>query len=371
MMQMQTTDTVLMVRPVNFTFNEQTAANNSFQQAGFTGRAQEKALEEFDNYVRMLREAGIRVIVAEDTPDPHTPDSIFPNNWFSTHAPQENSDSSGTLVLYPMFAPNRREERYKNILTALGFDKTEIFGFSSRQEQEFAGKDRQDTCRGVSRMVSRRIDNGGKRGNSRNCMDGSRIIPYRLLDLTGFEREGKFLEGTGSMILDRENKIAYCCASPRTDKSVLDEFARLSGYDYFLFGARDEYGDPIYHTNVMMSVGTRYAIVCLDAIYSPDEREQLTGLLEKNGKEILEISFAQMNRFAGNMLELQDDQGNPVLAMSATAYRSLETGQLEQLQSYYKKIVAPPLEYIEKNGGGSARCMLAEIFGAPGPAGEK
>lgn len=370
-MQMQTTDTVLMVRPVNFTFNEQTAANNSFQQAGFTGRAQEKALEEFDNYVRMLREAGVRVIVAEDTPDPHTPDSIFPNNWFSTHAPQENSDSSGTLVLYPMFAPNRREERYKNVLTALGFDKTEIFGFSSRQEQEFAGKDLQDTCPGVSRMVSRRIDNDGKRGNGLNCMDGSRIIPYRLLDLTGFEREGKFLEGTGSMILDRENKIAYCCASPRTDKSVLDEFARLSGYDYFLFSARDEYGDPIYHTNVMMSVGTRYAIVCLDAIYSPDEREQLTGLLEKNGKEILEISFAQMNRFAGNMLELQDDQGNPVLAMSATAYRSLETGQLEQLQSYYKKIVAPPLEYIEKNGGGSARCMLAEIFGAPGPAGEK
>ena len=185
MMQMQTTDTVLMVRPVNFTFNEQTAANNSFQQAGFTDRAQEKALEEFDNYVRMLREAGIRVIVAEDTPDPHTPDSIFPNNWFSTHAPQENSDSSGTLVLYPMFAPNRREERYKNILTALGFDKTEIFGLSSRQEQEFAGKDRQDTCPGISRMVSQRIDNDGKRGNGLNCMDGSRIIPYRLLELYG------------------------------------------------------------------------------------------------------------------------------------------------------------------------------------------
>lgn len=311
-----------MVRPVAFGYNSQTAENNKFQQNGFEEGAQQKALEEFDNYVKELREAGIEVLVVEDTPEPHTPDSIFPNNWFSTHSAEELSsddaqdgaDGKSTIVLYPMFAPNRREERGKNVM--------------ERLKEHY--------------------------GNS-----------YNLVDFTESEKEGAYLEGTGSLILDRENKIAYACISPRTDEDLLDEWADRLGYDYCSFEATDDDGTPIYHTNVMMCIGSRYAIVCLDAIENIEERMTLIEVVEESGKEIFEITLEQMESFAGNMLELQgkDAMGKsrPVLVMSKTAKESLDSEQLHLLQNY-ATIVAPDLDCIEKNGGGSARCMIAEIF---------
>jgi Uncharacterized protein conserved in bacteria containing a pentein-type domain len=307
---MQTTNTVLMVRPVAFSYNAQTALNNAFQQKGIPeDESQKEALKEFDSYVVMLKEAGINVLVVEDTLTPHTPDSIFPNNWFSTH--NDKTVGSKRMVLYPMFAQNRRMERKQGVFEA-------IKHFDNNEQRE-------------------------------------------VIDLTKYENDNKFLEGTGSMILDRENKIIYACSSIRTNEDVLDDLADKLGYKYFLFEANDSNGAPIYHTNVMMCVGTAYAIVCLDSITNIDEREHLIELIEESGKDIIEISLEQMYEFAGNMLELKDKEGNPVLIMSARAKASLDNDQLERLNSYYK-IISPDLEFIEKNGGGSARCMLAEIF---------
>lgn len=344
---MQTTNKVLMVRPIRFAFNEETAANNAFQQNTTADeeaaqKVQRQALKEFDAYVRLLQGSGVEVIVAEDTPQPFTPDSIFPNNCFSVHccdgsgnACCDGKNPSGaccagasaesTLVLYPMFAPNRREERKKLMdkLSGLKCDK--------------------------------------------------------VVDLTGFEKQNKFLEGTGSMVLDREHKLAFCCKSPRTNQDVLEKFAEKLDYDYFLFDAADENGTPIYHTNVMMSVGSRFAIVCLDSITDLSERERLIELLEENGKEIVEISFEQMGQFAGNMLELHagkvadkahdgsvagkahDGSCKKLLIMSATAKASLTPEQIKKLEEDVT-IVAPDINTIETAGGGSARCMLAEIF---------
>lgn len=319
----QTTDTVLMVRPAAFTYNAETAGNNCFQQEGCAEDAQARALSEFDRYAGALREAGIRVIVAEDTPLPATPDSIFPNNWFSTHAPEElqrEKGAPGLQVLYPMYAPNRREERNKRVLETL--EKT-LAAEAGRTGSE---PKRYDTC-----------------------------------DLTSFENRNRFLEGTGSMILDRENRLAFCCTSPRTDESVLERFAEETGYDYFLFEAEDRNGRPIYHTNVMMCIGTRYAAVCLDAVRNLDQRERLIELLEEAGKEIFEITPEQMERFAGNMLELRNTCGEAVWVLSASAWNSLDPEQQILLKNHYK-LVVPKLDCIECNGGGSARCMLAEIF---------
>jgi hypothetical protein len=327
---MQTTNKVLMVRPVRFAFNEQTAANNAFQQNTTADeeaaqKVQRQALKEFDAYVKLLQDSGVEVMVAEDTPQPFTPDSIFPNNCFSVHC-GDGEVSSGacgagaaaesTLVLYPMFAPNRREERKKlmNKLSGLKCNK--------------------------------------------------------VVDLTGFEKQNKFLEGTGSMVLDREHKLAFCCKSPRTNEDVLEKFAEKLDYDYFLFDAADENGTPIYHTNVMMSIGSRFAIVCLDSITDLSERERLIELLEENGKEIVEISFEQMGQFAGNMLELHsgkaadkahDSSCKKLLVMSATAKGSLTPEQIKKLEEDVT-IVAPDINTIETAGGGSARCMLAENF---------
>ncbi len=308
---MQCANTVLMVRPAAFSYNEQTAGNNSFQEKGYEQNAQVNALREFDDYVKLLTEAGVDVIVAEDTPEPHTPDSIFPNNWFSTHSAEELGSGGSTLVLYPMNAPNRRLERDKNVLKTL-----------SETQRNFR----------------------------------------QIIDLTHFENEGKFLEGTGSLILDRKNKIAFCCASPRTHEEVLDEWADLTEYEYFLFDATDEDGTPIYHTNVMMCIGVRYAFICLDAISNLEQRERLIEILEENDKEIMEITFEQMHNFAGNMLVVANKNGELVLVLSAKAKASLTDEQTEKLNKHYRTIVSPDLDYIEKNGGGSARCMLAEIF---------
>ena len=297
----QTANRVLMVRPCSFGFNVQTASNNAFQRSGFESGAQDAALREFDSFVALLRSHGITVDVIEDTPEPHTPDSIFPNNWFSTH-------SDGTLVLYPMFAPNRRLERKQNVMDHL------IGTFDIRN----------------------------------------------IYDLTPYESKGKYLEGTGSMVIDREAGIVYACRSPRTDEDVLKEFCKLFDWDYFLFDAMDASGKAIYHTNVMMCVGTDLAVVCLESIRDLRVREEFLRLLGK--RDIVDISLEQMGSFAGNMLELQPfGERRPLLVMSASARKSLRQEQLRMIESHCD-MASPDLRIIEANGGGSARCMLAEIF---------
>lgn len=308
---MQCANKVLMVRPIAFTFNEQTAENNSFQDSGYKENAQENALEEFDNYVKLLSDAGVEVIVCQDTLEPHTPDSIFPNNWFTTHLAQEMPTDEKTLILYPMNAKNRRFERDKNVQKTL-------------QEKGIHYK--------------------------------------KVIDLTYFEKENLFLEGTGSLILDRNNKIAFCCSSPRTSEEVLEVWADKTDYSYFMFDAQDKDGNPIYHTNVMMCIGEKFAFICLDSIPDISQRMSLIEILEENDKEIIEISFEQMEHFAGNMLVVRNKENNLVLVLSQTAKESLDDFQLEKILRHYSYIVSPNINYIEKNGGGSARCMLAEIF---------
>ena len=345
---MQTTDKVLMIRPVRFSYNSQTAVNNAFQESGIPEElSQRQALKEFDAYVEMLRNEGIEVMVVEDTATPHTPDSIFPNNWLSLHSAEELADAGSTLpgsaalgtaalgtaapstanpgsaapcsrvaVLYPMFAENRRAERRQDIIEAL------------------------------------------TGAVAPSCASAA------LLDLTYYEKRNLFLEGTGSLILDRNEHLAYACQSPRTCEEVLEEWSSKMGYDYFLFHAEDMNGNPIYHTNVMMSVGEQLAVVCLDAITDIEERMSLIELLEESDKEIVEISLEQMNEFAGNMLQLhtvKEGELKYIMVMSARAKDSLDQDQIEAIEKYCK-IVAPDLEFIERNGGGSARCMLAEIF---------
>lgn len=300
----QTTDTVLMVSPVAFDYNEETAVNNAFQEEGDESESEitKMARKESDAYIKLLRDNGISVIAVKDTKKPHTPDSVFPNNWFSTH-------DDGTLVLYPMFAENRRLERKPAALEAI--------------ESNFDEK--------------------------------------RTIDLTHYEEEGLFLEGTGSMVLDRVNKIAYACESPRTNKTVLKDFCDQLGYTSVLFKAVGVDGTEIYHTNVMMHVGTEVAVVCLDAIKDDDQRAMVKESLESTGKTIVDISFDQMNHFAGNMLELKNKDGDPCLVMSLAAYGSLTDEQIEFLESKMN-LITPDLDCIEQNGGGSARCMIAEIF---------
>lgn len=349
---MQTTDKVLMIRPVRFSYNSQTAVNNAFQESGIPEElSQRQALKEFDAYVEMLRNEGIEVMVVEDTATPHTPDSIFPNNWLSLHSAEELADGGSTLsgsaapgaaapstahpgtaapcsrvvVLYPMFAENRRAERRQDIIEAL---------------------------------------TGAVAPSCTGAADAPSCATAALLDLTSYEKRNLFLEGTGSLILDRNEHLAYACQSPRTCEEVLEEWSSKMGYDYFLFHAEDMNGNPIYHTNVMMSVGEQLAIVCLDAITDIEERMSLIELLEESDKEIVEISLEQMNEFAGNMLQLhtvKEGELKYIMVMSARAKDSLDQDQIEVIEKYCK-IVAPDLEFIERNGGGSARCMLAEIF---------
>lgn len=299
---MQTTSKVLMIRPANFGYNPETAVNNAFQKQSNEDGTNGIAVQEFDSYVQLLRQNGVNVHVLQDTPEPHTPDSIFPNNWFSTH-------EGGTLVLYPMFAGNRRLER-----------KPEVIEYIKKE------------------------------------FDVNRVV-----DLTKWEAESLFLEGTGSMVLDRDSNLVYACASPRTDESVLEEFCEEMDYDYFLFSASDENDQPIYHTNVMMCVGSKFVLACIDAIKDINERENFIGLVEDGDKELIEISLEQMGHFAGNMLELKNDKGESLLIMSARARMVLDDSQIARLSSYCR-ILAPDVSTIETNGGGSVRCMIAEIF---------
>ncbi|HEX4957275.1 MAG TPA: arginine deiminase-related protein [Lacibacter sp.] len=298
----QTTPYLLMIKPVAFDFNAETAVNNAFQQKNNNTGAQEKAEAEFETFVSKLRNAGVDVTVVNDTPIPHTPDSIFPNNWISFHW-------DGTLVLYPMFAENRRAERKAHVVA------------------EIAGKFE----------ISNRLDFSSEEANH------------------------QFLEGTGSMVLDRQHKIAYACISPRTDKNLFDHWCNQMGYQGCSFYSVDEMGGEIYHTNVMMCVADRYAVICSESIRNAEERNNVLQTLANSGKQIIEISYAQMNRFAGNMLQVENKQGQKILVMSSQAYHSLTAEQVAKLESY-NPILHSDLTTIETNGGGSARCMMAEIF---------
>lgn len=301
LLPMQTTSHILMIRPSAFTYNAETAVNNAFQVQSSDNNVQQKALREFDDFVSLLKANGVDVIVTEDTPDPHTPDSIFPNNWVSFH-------DDGTLLLYPMYAVNRRAERKQHVL------------------QRIAGQ----------------------------------FDIRKKIDLSGYEANDQFLEGTGSMVLDRENRIAYACLSPRTDEKLLNEFCKQMNYTAVAFEAVDQNGQRVYHTNVMMCVADRYVVICLDSIKNDVQREQTESAIKNTGKAIVPISLEQMNHFAGNMLQVENKDGEKLLIMSTRAYESLTEGQI-QLLLFFNRIIHSPLTTIETNGGGSARCMMAEV----------
>ncbi|MFK7000607.1 citrulline utilization hydrolase CtlX [Flavobacterium oreochromis] len=305
----QITNSILMVRPVSFRMNEQTAVNNYYQKEVSTilpATVTTKAQQEFDVLVEKLREVGVHVQVVQDTSDTDTPDAVFPNNWISFH---ENGD----VVLYPMFAENRRLERREDILDIL-------------EEQGFFIQD---------------------------------IMDYTLAEEGGF-----FLEGTGSMILDRVNQKAYCALSPRADEELFIEFCEDFEYTPVLFKAFqtvDEKRELIYHTNVMMSIGDNFAIICSECIDDKTEKKNLVENLKNDGKEIIYISESQVNNFAGNMLQVKGADDKTYLVMSESAYKSLNKGQIAQIEKY-TTILYSNLETIETYGGGSARCMMAEIF---------
>lgn len=300
----QITSKVFMIRPANFGYNEQTAENNYFQTKADESQSEGiklQAVVEFDNMVQVLQSEGVHVDVFQDTQTPLKPDAVFPNNWISTHA-------NGKIITYPMYSFNRRIERREDIVEnlRLNFDVNEKISFEQN------------------------------------------------------EAKGRILEGTGSMIFDRENKIAYACISERTDSELFEEFCESIGYTPVSFVALDKSGAPIYHTNVMMALGDQYVVICLECIVDAIEKAKVLDSLEKTGKTIVDITLDQVNAFAGNMLQLEGKNGS-ILVMSQTAFNSLEDSQIEVL-SGYSKIVTPNIDTIEKYGGGSVRCMIAENF---------
>lgn len=305
----QYTNTILMIEPVDFRFNTETAVNNYFQTNTDEEDAivQEKAMEEFRNMVSKLREHGVNVVVIQDTLKPHTPDSIFPNNWISFH---ENK----MIALYPMFAKNRRLERREDdvldFLIEKGFEAEEIMDYTEAEEDEI------------------------------------------------------FLEGTGSIILDRENKIAYAAVSPRTDEELFLEFCEDFEYTPVIFEANQTVNDErmqIYHTNVMMCVADEYAVICLSTIDDKAEKKNVIDHLKETGKEIIDITEEQMHKFAGNMLQVGGMGAAKYLVMSQTAFDSLTEDQIKTIEKY-NPIIAVDINTIETLGGGSARCMMAEVF---------
>lgn len=305
----QVTNTVLMIRPVSFRMNEQTAVNNYYQKvlSNLTPEnVQFKALQEFDNFVEKLRSKGVNVIVVNDIIEPDTPDSIFPNNWVSFH---ENGD----VGLYPMFAKNRRLERREDILDILESEGFEILN---------------------------------------------------VVDYTSAESEGVFLEGTGSLLLDRVNQKAYCALSPRADEDLFIEFCEDFEYTPVSFVAYQTVNNerlPIYHTNVMMCLAEDFAVICLDCIDDKKERKNVLNHLKEDGKEIITISEAQVTNFAGNMLQVLGENDKRYLVMSKSAYESLNKHQLNSIEKHCE-IIYSSLDTIEACGGGSARCMMAEVF---------
>ena len=305
----QTTNSILMIRPVAFRMNEQTAVNNYYQKVIdglLPATVNAKAQQEFDDFVVKLRAVGVNVTVVNDTLNPDTPDSIFPNNWVSFH---ENGDAA----MYPMFAENRRAERREEIL-----DQLEEEGF--------------------------KIEN--------------------IVDYTSAEEDGYFLEGTGSLLLDRANHKAYCALSPRADEELFIEFCEDFDYAPVIFEAfQTVEGERklIYHTNVMMCLGETFAVICSECIDDKKERKMVIDNLKEDGKEVILITEAQVNNFAGNMLEVRGADDKRYLIMSAAAHQSLTSKQIEQLEKH-ATILSSSLDTIEACGGGSARCMMAEIF---------
>jgi hypothetical protein len=299
-----TASNILMIRPAAFGFNEETAVNNYFQSTSSISpeHLQQKALREFDNMVEVLKSHGIGVIVFDDTPEPAKPDAIFPNNWLST-------SPDGILAVFPLYAPNRRAERRKDILQELA--------------KEFMVKNWQDWSES--------------------------------------ETEGRFLEGTGSMVIDHENRMIYATVSERTSLSVLEKFASANNYQAIVFIATDKNGYPVYHTNVVMCVGEEFAILCEESIEEEWELIAVRQLLESTGHSIIPISREQMHAFAGNMLPVKNDKGEKFLVMSQTAYDALKKEQLRMLEAYARllPIAVPTIEQVE---GGSVRCMMAEVF---------
>jgi len=305
----QTTNTIFMVRPVGFRMNEQTAVNNYYQQEltdTLPATINAKAQKEFDDFVIKLQENGVEVVVIHDTETPSTPDSIFPNNWISFH---ENGD----VGLYPMFAENRRLERREDVLEML-----ESKGF----------------------------------------------VIKNIVDYTEAEEEAVFLEGTGSMILDRENQKAYCALSPRADEELFIEFCEDFEFTPVVFTSNQTVNnqrEAIYHTNVMMCVAEQFAIICLASIDDKKERKNVIKHLKENGKEIIDITEQQVNAFAGNMLQVKGTNEQRFLVMSSSAYHSLRKEQLQKIEKF-NSVIHSSLETIETCGGGSARCMMAEVF---------
>lgn len=303
----QTTSNILMVRPSNFGYNAETAKSNAFQtDPEETKQAQddirEAAKTEFDGFVALLREKGINVIVANDQTDPITPDAVFPNNWISFH-------QNGMAITYPMESESRRFERNEQVITDLAED----------------------------------------------------FDIHAVFNLDNYEDKGLFLEGTGSMILDRVNKITYACLSPRTDQEVLDAFCKLTGYRKVVFHSVDGRRQPIYHTNVMMALGDSFAVICMDTILDDKERNTLKKYFYETNKEIINITLDQMMEFAGNMLQVRNEKDETFLVMSQQAFDSLRPDQIRQIERQ-TKILAAPIKTIETYGGGSVRCMMAEVF---------
>lgn len=301
----QCASTVLMIRPANFGFNEETSETNAFQQRRTDtdpAYIMHKAKEEFDLLVCTLKEHQIKVIVIEDTPWPVKPDAVFPNNWITTHA-------DGTLITYPMYSASRRYERRDDIIDTLTQD----------------------------------------------------FLVHNQYSFDHYELDGKILEGTGSMILDRVNHVVYACTSPRTDLELLEHFALLKQYRKVIFHSADPTGKEVYHTNVVMALGTDCAVICLESIADEAEREALILSLQSAGKTIISISWDQVIHFAGNMLQIKNQEGELFWVMSQAAYESLDTNQTNLL-TQNSKIISSPIPTIERYGGGSVRCMIAEVF---------
>jgi hypothetical protein len=302
---LQTTSNILMVRPANFGFNEETADSNAFQskdQHLAANEIKQKAIEEFDAFVGKLRAKGVNVIVVQDTSEPLKPDAVFPNNWITFH-------QNGTIITYPMLSKSRRLERRDDIIDMLMDDF----------------------------YISRKVE------------------------LESYEDDGLMLEGTGSLILDRQHRLAYACLSPRTSLDLLKRFCEIADFEPVAFHAVDGDNQEIYHTNVMMALGETFVVICLETVTDAQELAVLREKFSATNKEIIEISLDQMMHFAGNMLQVRNEAGDTFLVMSSQAYSSLNETQIAQVEKH-TQILHAPIPVIEKHGGGSVRCMMAEVF---------
>ncbi len=302
---MQSTSNILLIRPSNFVFNTETAGSNSFQNNFKNLDAEtinKKVSEEFEQFVEVLKSKAVHVIVIDDTDSPQKPDAIFPNNWVTFH-------EDGTVIVYPMFAQNRRYERRQDIIDEL--------------EKNF--------------------------------------IMKKIIDISEYEKENKFLEGTGSIVFDHINKIGYACLSPRTNKELFMLVCEMLNYKPVYFHASDKDGKEIYHTNVMMCIGEKFSVICLESITDKQERTLVSNSLSETGLEIIAITNEQMNHFAGNMLAIETENKKSILALSQSAFVSLTANQKKEIEKY-SELVPLSINTIETIGGGSARCMMAEIF---------